>query len=80
MKLSKNQTLSEHKSWDHEISFKKKLYQKNYQYINYCQKNYKNYEIILTVIYEENIYDISLVKQNTQSFLYQKKMTNDDYI
>ena len=59
---------------------KKKLHQKNYQYINYCQKNYKNYKIISIVIYEENIYDISLAKQNIQSFLYQKKMTNDNYV
>ena len=25
MKLSENQTLSEHKSWDHEISFKEEI-------------------------------------------------------
>jgi len=49
---------------------KKKLYQKNYQYINYHQKNYKNCEIILIIIYEENIYNILLAKQNTQSSLY----------
>ena len=59
---------------------KKKLHQKNYQYINYHQKSYKNYEIILTTIYEKNIYNILSVKQNTQSFLYQKKMTNDNYV
>ena len=59
---------------------KKKLYQKNYQYINCHQKNCKNYEIILTATYEENIYDISLAKQNIQSFLYQKRMTKNDYV
>ena len=59
---------------------KKKLYQKNYQYINYHQKNYKNYKIILTAIYEKNIYNILLVRQNIQSFLYLKKMTNNDYV
>ena len=50
---------------NHEIMkyhSKKKLCQKSYQYINYHQKNYKNYKIILIIIYEENIYDISLTK------------------
>ena len=59
---------------------KKKLCQKNCQYINYYQKNYKNYKIILTTIYEKNIYNISSAKQNIQSFLYLKKMINNDYV
>ena len=59
---------------------KKRSYQKNYQYINYHSENYKNYETISIIIYEENIYNILLVKQNIQSFLYQKKMTKNNYI
>ena len=68
---------------NHEITkyySKKRLHQKNYQYINYYQKNYKNYKTILIIICEENIYDTSLVRQNTQSFSYSRKMTNNDYI
>ena len=71
-----HQKIKHYQNINHEIMkyySKKKLHQKNCQYINYCQKNYKNYKIILIVICEENIYNTSLTRQNIQSFLYEKK-------
>src|SRR5436190_1951482 len=78
-----HQKIKHYQNTSHEIMkyhLKKKSCQKNCQYINCCQKSYKSYKIILTVICEENIYDILLIKQNIQSFLCSRKMTNNNCV
>ena len=52
----------------------------NWEITKKIKRNQVIYEIISIIICEKNIYNILLTRQNTQSFLYSKKMTKNDYV
>ena len=73
MKSSENQILSEHKSWNHEILLIEKVISEKLLIYQLLLEKLQELKNIWTVIYEENIYDISWIRQNIWLFSYQKK-------
>ena len=73
MKSFENQALSKYKSWDYEISLKKKITSEKLLIYQLLLEKLQELKNIWTVIYEENIYDISWIRQNIWLFSYQKK-------